>query len=84
MSDGSEPADTIAMTEESTSGEGVPGFELPEVDQAAIDDLRVEELQIWADDQTCQGKSDLLQVRRDVEQRMVDDLLAEFPELGEK
>lgn len=84
MSDGSETAATIAMTEETMSGEGVPGFGPPEVDQAAIDDLRVEELQIWTDDQTCQGKADLLQVRRDVEQRMVDDLLAEFPELGEK
>ena len=77
-------ADTMAVTEETMSGEGVPGFGPPEVDQAAIDDLRVEELQIWTDDQTCQGKADLLQVRRDVEQRMVDDLLAEFPELGEK
>jgi hypothetical protein len=85
MSDGTEAtADTIAVIEETMSGDGMGGFEQPEVDQAAIDDLRVEELQIWADDQTCQGTSDLLQVRRDVEQRMVDDLLAEFPELGEK
>lgn len=75
-------ADTVAVTEESISDDGMSSFEPPEVDQAAIDDLRAEELQIWADDQTCQSKSDLLEVRRDFEQRMVDDLLAEFPELG--
>jgi hypothetical protein len=59
-------------------------FEMPEVDEAAIEDLRKEELTIWTDDFACQGEAEIAQVRRDVEQQVADDLLAEFPELGDK
>lgn len=54
----------------------------PEVDEAKIEQLRTDEIAIWADDFTCQGEAKILQVRRDIEQRMADDLLEEFPELG--
>jgi hypothetical protein len=54
----------------------------PEVDEAKIEQLRNDEIAIWADDFTCQGEAKILQVRRDIEQRMADDLLEEFPELG--
>lgn len=54
----------------------------PEVDEAKIEQLRTDEIAIWADDFRCQGEAKILQVRRDIEQRMADDLLEEFPELG--
>jgi hypothetical protein len=56
----------------------------PEVDEQAIEDLRAEELQIWADDQRCQDEVDMLQVRRDAEQRAADQMLEEFPDLGDQ
>lgn len=62
-------------------GDG-PDTTQPEVDEAAIEDLRAEELQIWTDDNSCQEKVDLLQVRRDAEQRIADQILEEFPELA--
>ena len=62
---------------------GGDGTDQPEVDEQAIEDLRAEELQIWTDDQTCQDQVDMLQVRRDAEQRAADQILEEFPELGE-
>ena len=55
-----------------------------EIDEADLEDLRAEELALWADDQVCQDEANLSQARRDAEQRMVDDLVAEFPELGEQ
>ena len=62
---------------------GGDGTDQPEVDEQAIEDLRAEELQIWTDDQTCQDQVDMLQVRRDAEQRAADQILEEFPELGD-
>lgn len=59
-----------------------PGDTLPEADQGAIDDLRAEELQLWTDDQACQAEAKIPEVRRDAEQRIVDQLIQEFPELG--
>ena len=55
----------------------------PEIDEADLEELRQDELTTWADDWACQQEVDLAQVRRDVEQRLADDLVAEFPELGE-
>lgn len=55
----------------------------PEIDEADLEELRQDELSTWADDWACQQEVDLAQVRRDVEQRLADDLVAEFPELGE-
>ena len=55
---------------------------LPDVDAAAIDDLREEELQIWSDDQRCQAVADVPAIRRRLEQQIVDQLILDFPELG--
>lgn len=56
----------------------------PEADEAAIEQLRKDEIAIWKDDHGCQGEAKILQVRRDIEQRLADELLEEFPELGEQ
>lgn len=69
----------VFSSSESPSEDG----SMPEVDEQAIEDLRAEELQVWVDDQKCQDEVNMLQVRRDAEQRAADQILAEFPELGE-
>ena len=56
----------------------------PEPDEAAIEQVRQDEIAIWKDDHECQGEAKILQVRRDIEQRLADELLEEFPELGEE
>lgn len=61
-----------------------PGDTLPEVDQDAIEALRAEEMQIWTDDQACQVETDIPGIRKQVEQQMVDQLVQDFPELGEQ
>jgi hypothetical protein len=75
--DGGVTSDTIAIPIDG-------GPQQPqEIDPADLEDLRSEELAIYADDQSCQDTADLLQIRRDVEQDLADDLLAQFPELGD-
>lgn len=69
----------VAGTDAVDGGGGQP----EPIADADLEELRAEELQIWNDDQACQSSADLAQVRRDVEQRMVDDLIADFPELGD-
>jgi hypothetical protein len=77
------------MEEQGDGGSGVviaaggSPDEQPEIDEADLEELRQDELTAWADDWACQQEVDLAQVRRDVEQRLADDLVAEFPELGE-
>lgn len=63
-------------------GGSTDGSQQPEIDVADLEDLRADEIATWADDWACQQEADIAQVRLDVEQRLVDDLLAEFPELG--
>ncbi|MFN8021320.1 MAG: hypothetical protein U0Q03_07315 [Acidimicrobiales bacterium] len=63
-------------------GGSTDGSERPEIDEADLDDLRADEIATWTDDWACQQEADIAQVRREVEQRLVDDLVAEFPELG--
>ncbi|MEZ5249029.1 MAG: hypothetical protein R2713_07395 [Ilumatobacteraceae bacterium] len=60
----------------------VPLGGAPAIDEADLDELRADELATWKIDWACQQEVDLAQVRRDVEQRLVDDLVDEFPELG--
>ncbi len=74
-------------TTEATIAASEPTFDengMPVVDEAAIEDLRKEEMQIWTDDQTCFDSSKLYEVRREAEQRFADQLLEEFPELDKK
>lgn len=56
---------------------------MPEVDEAALEELRADEVATWRDDWDCQQEAGIAEVRRELEQRIADDLLAEFPELGE-
>ncbi|MEX0846309.1 MAG: hypothetical protein WD023_00890 [Ilumatobacteraceae bacterium] len=55
----------------------------PVVDEGMIEQLRTDEVAIWKDDYSCLGEAKILQVRRDLEQRLADDLLEEFPDLGD-
>lgn len=64
----------------STTAVGPGG--MPEIDEADLEELRQDELTTWRHDWDCQQEADIAQVRRDAEERMVDELLAEFPELG--
>jgi hypothetical protein len=54
----------------------------PQIDQADLDELRADELATWRADWACQQQAGISDVRLEVEQRLVDDLVAEFPELG--
>lgn len=48
-----------------------------------LERLRADELALWGKDWDCQKKAGLKQLRIDVEQDAVDDLLARFPQLGD-
>ena len=61
-------------------GDGSGG--MPEVDEADLDALRQDEIATWRDDWDCQQEAEIADVRREVEQRIVDELLEEFPELA--
>lgn len=59
-------------------------FVQPEADEAEIEQVRKDEIVIWKADHGCQGEAKILQIRRDIEQRLADELLEEFPQLGEQ
>jgi len=80
--EGGEGGDAGVVTAGTIVIDGSGGDEQPEIDVADLEDLRADEIATWADDWACQQEADIAQVRLDVEQRLVDDLLAEFPELG--
>jgi hypothetical protein len=56
---------------------------MPEVDEADLEELRKDELATWRHDWDCQQDAEVAQARRDAEQRFVDEILADFPELQE-
>ena len=75
-------------SEDDGSGGVIVSSEAPldgtdEIDEADLEELRQDELATWTDDWACQQDAELAKLRREVEQRLADDLLAEFPELGE-
>jgi hypothetical protein len=70
------------VTETFGSGDEVSGG-MPEIDEADLEALRQEEISTWRDDWDCQQEAEIADVRREVEQRIVDELLAEFPELAD-
>jgi hypothetical protein len=74
----SEDGDGVVVAGTAMDG-GMGG--MPEVDEADLEELREDELRTWRHDWDCQQEVDLAGVRRDAEQRLVDELLAEFPEL---
>lgn len=52
------------------------------IKEDALEELRRFELDLWNTDWSCQQEVDMRGVRERLEQRLVDDLLAEFPDLG--
>jgi hypothetical protein len=66
------------------TGEGYIILGQPEpISETNIEALRAEEKTVWEADQKCQKKSDLLDARRAAEQKMVDVMKQEFPQLAE-
>ena len=55
----------------------------PMIDAAILDELRAKELRLWAADSGCATEAGLPEARRQVEQRIADELVAEFPQLAQ-
>lgn len=73
-----------AYTDENGSGYIVlaPDGELPELTADQIDELTAIELDIWKADQACQEEAGYADYNQQREQDLVDQLVSEFPELG--
>jgi hypothetical protein len=61
---------------------GPPG-EMPELTGDQIDELTEMELDLWRADQACQEEVGYAEVVRQQEQSLVDQLVSQFPELGD-
>ena len=70
-----------AWTDDSGTGEAAVGEPSP-IPEDALEELRQIELDLWAKDWGCQEDADIADIRRQIEQELVDELRAEFPELG--
>lgn len=69
-----------AMTNE--DGSGVAWIGTPEpMDDATLEDFRAKEVELWKRDQACQKDARIAEISTELEQRFVDELVAEFPEL---
>jgi hypothetical protein len=55
-----------------------------EISQADLDEMQKEEIDLYNADQKCQKDADLIKIRKEVEQEMVDTLTSEFPEIANK
>ena len=53
------------------------------IPEDALERLRADELALWATDWECQKDADIQELRIQVEQDAVDDLVAQFPQLGD-
>ena len=53
------------------------------IPEDALERLRADELALWATDWECQKDADIQDLRIQVEQDAVDDLVAQFPQLGD-
>ena len=71
--------------DDSTPDTSTPDSEAPRpmIDAAVLDELRAKELRLWAADSGCAAEAGLPEARRQVEQRIADDLVAEFPQLAQ-
>jgi hypothetical protein len=69
--------------DDSTPDTSTPGSVAPRpmIGAAILDELRARELRLWAADSGCAAEAGLPEARRQVEQRIADDLVAEFPQL---
>ena len=76
-----------SMIDENGSGyavvaPGEPGAELPDLTGPQIDELAAMELDLWKADQACLDEVGYEDLIREQEQALVDELLAQFPQLG--
>ena len=55
---------------------------VPELTGAQIDELTAMELDLWKADQACQDEVGYAEFVRQQEQNLVDQITAQFPELG--
>lgn len=63
-------------------GSGIGWTGTPEpVDADTLDRLRATELDLWQQDHACQVEADVAAITAEVEQRFVDELVEEFPQL---
>lgn len=46
-----------------------------------LESLRAKEIALWKHDHECQEKTDITKVQREIEQELVDELTADFPDL---
>jgi hypothetical protein len=66
-------------------GNGVAWVGRPEpMDDAALEELRTTEVALWKRDQACQTDARIAEITIELEQRFVDELVAEFPELEDQ
>lgn len=70
-----------AWTDDTGKGEAALGEPTP-IPEDALEELRQAELDLWAKDWGCQEDADFAGIRLQIEQELVDELRAEFPELG--
>ena len=59
-----------------------PDGELPELTGDQIDELTAMELDLWQADHACQEEIGYAEYTRQQEQNLVDQLMSQFPELG--
>jgi hypothetical protein len=70
-----------AWTDDDGKGEAAVGEPTP-IPEADLEELRTTELDMWKQDNQCQQEADFTGIRAQIEQELVDELRADFPELG--
>jgi hypothetical protein len=76
--------DTYTVTGDA-AGNQVAWVGTPEpITDADLEQLRTEELAMWQTDRDCQDDAGVRDVQERIEQELVDELLADFPELAER
>jgi hypothetical protein len=70
-----------AWSDESGKGEAAVGEPAP-IPEDELEELRQTELDLWEKDWGCQQDADFAGIRMQIEQELVDELRADFPELG--
>jgi hypothetical protein len=74
----------MSMTDEDTGESfGYVGEPKP-ISEADLDEIQKEEIDMWTADQGCLKDAKIVEIRKDVEQELVDQLVGEFPELSKK
>lgn len=76
--------DVYMSYSEGEDGPEIGWFGTPEpISDADLEELREAEMAMWRIDNECQEEAGVREVQRRIEQELVDELVAEFPELAE-